>query len=471
MAARFDGRRVMLEEVTRFPNHPVSEGETLRWDITRLVQQVRAGILRAAHLYGRSLVSVGVAGWGVDYGLLDSSGDLLARPYSYRDNRTADTPAQVFSRIDERAWFRKTGVATSPINTIFQLAWAAEHEKPLLERAERALLISDLVSYQLSGEPTTELTIGSTTQMMDIRSRRWLRSDLTEIGIPHHLFRDPVPPGTVTAGADSPIAAAAGLPVSVVAVAGHDTASAFAGSGAASGDAILSSGTWALLGVQSSTAHTDNVALEAGLTNELGADGGVRTLRNLTGFWILQQCMRVWQTSSDDIDFASLASEAEQAPAFSAVIDTNDPRFSSPGDMPEKIDQFCKETQQDIPRNRGEVTRVILESLALQFRRTHRDLEKIVGDRIPGITVVGGGARNQLLNQLTASAAMVPVTVGQPEATSLGNALVQMKASGHISNLTEGQQLIADSYRQQVFTPVADPRWQEAAERMESTKP
>ena len=471
MAAQFDGTRVELEEVVRFPNHPVSDGSSLRWDIARLVDRVQDGIVRAVGSYGRSLVSVGVAGWGVDFGLIDSAGHLLAQPYSYRDSRVAAMPTRIFSRVDEHDWYRMTGVATMQINTLFQLAWAAEHERGLLDRAAQALLISDLVGFHLSGVPVTELTIASTTQMLDIRSHKWLRSELVDIGVPAELFRDPVAPGTIVAGSDSPIATTAGVPISVVAVAGHDTASAFAGSGARDGEAILSSGTWALLGVQGTTPHTGSDAFEAGLTNEIAADGRVRTLRNLTGFWLLQQCLRSWETPQDRLDFSTLVAEAEQAPAFGAVIDTEDPRFASPGDMPEKIKEYCRETQQEVPENRGETTRVILESLALKFRATHRTLERILGSPISGIRVVGGGSRNRLLDELTASATMVPVTAGHPEATSLGNALIQMQASGRISSLEEGLQVLADSYDEHVFMPAVDPRWDEAAQRLESIKP
>ena len=194
----------------------------------------------------------------------------------------------------------------------------------------------------------------------------------------------------------------------------------------------------------------------------------MRTLRNLTGFWILQQCMSFWEKPSPELDFSTLVAEAEQAPAFGPVIDTEDPRFAQPGDMPAKIDAYCRETGQQAPRNRGETTRVILESLALKFRSTHRNLEQIMGGSIRGLRVVGGGSRNRLLNELTASATMVPVTVGHPEATSLGNALIQMQASGHISSWAESRQLLANSYNERIFTPVADPRWDEAAGRLES---
>lgn len=468
MAARFDGARVVLDEVARFENRPVSVNGSLHWDIDRLADEVTSGIAGAARTYGRSIVSVGVAGWGVDYGLVDEAGRVLAHPHCYRDARTSDTPSLVFGRLDEREWFHKTGVATSAINTLFQLAWAAEHEPSLISRAERALLISDLVGHQLSGEPATELTIASTTQMMDIRTHEWLRADLERVGVPQHLLGDPVSSGTVTSGPNSPISREVEVPISVVAVAGHDTASAFIGSGATAGEAILSSGTWALMGVNSDDPHTDDAAHEAGFTNEIGADGRVRTLRNLTGFWILQECARSWRETGHDVDIASLIVEAEEAPAFGAVVDTSDPRFAAPGDMPQRIIEFCEESHQPPPPDRGSMTRVILEGLALQFRRTSQDLERIVGRDIEGIRVVGGGAHNRLLNRFVASATGLPVTVGPSEATSLGIALVQLDTHGEIAGLDEAPHVVANSHRHHTFPPVPDDRWDEAAARLES---
>ena len=425
------------------------------------------GIAQAATTQRGEVVSVAVSGWGVDFGLLDRAGSLLELPYSYRDERTVSTPERVFRRLDELAWYRATGVATMPINTLFQLAWAIDHRPEVFDRATHALLIPDLIAHSLSGEPVTERTIASTTQMLDITDATWRRKDLVGLGIPDEILDDPVPAGTVVAGPGSPIAREIGRPLSVVAAASHDTAAAFVASAAGDDEAVLSCGTWALLGVQGPTAHTGGDAFDAGLTNERCADERIRTLRNLTGLWILQECMRAWSAKSDDLDYATLDAEASEARPFAAVVDTSDSRFTTPGDMVSKIRQFCHDTRQPAPDTRGGLSRTVLEGLALQFRRTLRTLEQVTGTEIAGIRVVGGGIHQRLLNQLTADATGVPVATGQAEATALGNALVQMVAAGELSDLGEAHQLVT-RMATRTYHPVDDPRWEEADHQLEA---
>lgn len=466
-AVHFDGDAITMNLVTRFPNHPIEAHDgSLRWDFPRLVSQVQEGITTAVDMHPDTVVSVAVSGWGVDYGLVDRSGGLVEPPFSYRDGRTSSTPSKFFDSFDEYQWYRTTGVATMPINTLFQLMWAVEHQHETLDRAHHLLLIPDLVSRELSGEAVTERTIASTSQMLDIRSGSWHREELSTLGIPGEILSEPCPSGTVVVGPDSPIGRLTGRGMAVVAAASHDTASAFVGSGAGTGEAVLSSGTWALMGVLGAP-QTSELAFASGISNEYGADGQIRTLRNLTGLWIVQECLRVWREDTQNLDFDTLMAEATAATPFLAVIDTNDPRFAVPDDMPAKIQDYCRLSGQPVPETRGELTRIVLESLAIQFRRTLRTLEQITGDPFRVIRVVGGGTHHDLLNTLTASATGVPVTLGHPEATTLGNALVQMVATGAIDNYAEARELVG-GLSGETYQPTNEGDWEAAEKRLDT---
>ncbi|HJQ44795.1 MAG TPA: rhamnulokinase family protein [Amycolatopsis sp.] len=403
-------RGIELTEVHRFPNRPVRIGDTLYWDILALYQGVLDGLRKAGPVDG-----IGIDTWAVDYGLLDADGALLGNPVHYRDTRTEAVLDDVLAKIPAEALYAETGIQFLPFNTVFQLA--ADSRTRL---AERALMIPDLLSFWLTGIAGTELTNASTTALLDPRTGRWSAEVAHRAGVDLDLFAPLRRPGGHAGTHD-------GIPV--YAVGSHDTASAVVGVPATSECfAYISSGTWSLVGLELAAPVLTRASREANFTNEVGVDGTVRYLRNVTGLWLLQECQRVW----DIPDARWLLAEAATLPRR-AVVDVGDPRFLPPGDMPSRIASVCAETDQPVPGTPSEFTRCILDSLAEAYRRTLDDAVRLSGQPVDVVHVVGGGARNELLCRLTANACGRPVVAGPVEATALGNLLVQARAHGAIS--------------------------------------
>ncbi|GAA4616994.1 rhamnulokinase [Saccharopolyspora hordei] len=407
---------IELTEVHRFPNQPVRTDGRLRWDIAALYRGVLDG-LRAAG----PVSSIGIDSWAVDYGLLDAGGALVANPVHYRDARTDAAIERVLAAIPLPELYANTGIQFLPFNTLFQLA--ADPPPPT---AARALLVPDLIAHWLTGVPGTEETNASTTAMLDPRTRQWSREVADRAGVDVGLFPPLRRPGD-PAGVLRPEIGLGAVPVR--AVGSHDTASAVVGVPAEGEDfAYISSGTWSLVGVELDAPLLSEDARQAGFTNEAGVDGTTRFLRNVTGLWILQECQRVWGCR----DTARLVREAAELPR-GPVVDVDDARFLPPGDMPSRIAGACRETGQPVPGTPAEVTRCVLDSLAEAYRRAIDDAVRITGRRVEVVHVVGGGAQNELLCQLTADACRRPVVAGPVEATALGNVLVQARAHGVVS--------------------------------------
>ncbi|HEV7650369.1 MAG TPA: rhamnulokinase family protein [Actinophytocola sp.] len=400
-----------IEECHRFPNRPVTVRGTLYWDILDLYRGVLEGVRAAGALDG-----IGIDAWGVDYGLLDSSGALLGNPVHYRDARTASASPD---RFGAARLYETTGLQFLPFNTIHQLA-AEPPER--LAAARWLLMIPDLLAYWLTGSAGAELTIASTSQLLDVRSRTWATALAATAGLDPALLPPLRDPGTV-------IGPAAPLDdVPVIAVGAHDTASAVAGVPACGERfAYISCGTWSLVGVELSRPVLTEESRRANFTNELGVDGTVRYLRNVMGLWLLQECLRAWPSASQ----ADLLAQAATLPRR-AVIDTDDPVFLPPGDMPARIADACRRTDQPAPATRAETVRCIVDSLAQAHRRAVESAARLSGTAVDTVHIVGGGARNTLLCQLTADACGLPVVAGPVEATALGNVLVQARALGAV---------------------------------------
>ncbi|NKQ55831.1 rhamnulokinase [Amycolatopsis sp. K13G38] len=424
-------RGIELTEAHRFDNRPVRVGGVLYWDILALYRGVLDGLRKAGPVDG-----IGIDTWGVDYGLLDADGMLLGNPVHYRDTRTEPAIDEVLARIPPERLYAETGIQFLPFNTVFQLA--AESRTRL---AERLLLIPDLLSYWLTGVAGTEVTNASTTALLDPRTRTWSAEVAKRAVVDTNLFPPLRKPGDPAGTYD-------GTPV--YAVGSHDTASAVAGVPATSENfAYISSGTWSLVGLELPEPVLTEESRAANFTNELGVDGTVRYLRNVTGLWLLQECQRVWEIP----DTERLLDEAAALPRRS-VIEANDPRFLPPGDMPGRIAAACAETGQPVPRTPGEFTRCVLDSLAEAYRRTLEDAMRLSGKRVEVVHVVGGGARNELLCQLTADACGLSVIAGPVEATALGNLLVQARAHGAVrGDLAAMRDLLAHSQRPHVYRP------------------
>jgi rhamnulokinase len=456
--------RLDLTEVNRFANEPVRVRGTLHWDILALYRGVLDGL--RAGLTADRLDGVGIDTWAVDYGLLDSTGTLLGNPVHYRDARTDGVMDKVLTDLPAAELYATTGLQLLPFNTIYQLVAAAA--SPQLAAAARLLLIPDLLAYWLTGAEVAEVTNASTTQLLDVRRRAWSPDLMRRIGVDPALF-----PGLVEAGdriGDLQPSTVDGVgpadPVPVIAVGSHDTASAVVGV-PAQGDrfAYISSGTWSLVGVELDQPVLSEDSRRANFTNELGVDRTVRYLRNVMGLWLLQESLRTWRDAGQPADLESLLAQAAAVPAFTAVVDADDAGFLPPGDMPARIARACRNLGQAPPTSTAGTVRCILDSLALAYRRTVRQVQQLSGKDIDVIHIVGGGARNALLCQLTADACGVPVMAGPVEATALGNVLVQARTLGAVGGtLAELRALLRDTQELRRYEPHGDERAWAAAE-------
>jgi rhamnulokinase len=422
-----------LTEVARFANGAVDIAGTLCWDILGLYRGILDGVRAAGE--DRTVRSVGIDSWAVDYGIVDPGGRLLGQPVSHRDPRTSPVAAELVAEIGAAELYRRTGIALHPFNTVFQLALDARQGR--LAGAGRVLLVPDLLNAFLTGVEGTERTNASTTGLVGTDGR-WDADLLARIGVPAALLAPVHDPGT-RVGALRPVVASevgATSVIEVLAVASHDTASAVAGVPAEGPDvAYLSCGTWSLLGLELTHPVVTEEARRAGFTNEAGLDGTVRFLRNVMGLWLHQQSVRTWEHRGIRVDLSSLNAAAAAEAPLASVIDPDDPRFLPPGDMPARIATVCAEQGQAIPVTPAEVTRCILDSLALAYRRSLRRAEELSGRRAEVVHIVGGGVNNRLLCQLTADACARPVVAGPVEAAAMGNGLVQARALGLIADV------------------------------------
>jgi len=459
---RFDGSRLAIEEVHRFPNVPVRVHGTLHWDILRLYGDVLDG-LRAAARDG-AVDSVAVDSWGVDFGLIDRAGRLVQNPVHYRDSRRSAAVDGVYARVAPRELYDRTGIQLLPINTVFELAAMAAESDPVLAAADRLLLIPDLFHYWLCGARTTEYTNATTTQCFDARAGAWATDLLERLDVPVRLLPEVVDPATQLGPVREQETGIAGT--TVVAAATHDTGSAVAGTPLNSErSAFLSVGTWSLVGVESREQVAGDDAYRANLTNEGGLGGTFRVLRNVTGLWLLQECRRTWALAGREHSFEEIVAFARSAPALRSLVDPNDPLFAPPGDMPARIAEYCDHTGQPRPESDGAVVRCIFESLALKHAESVDLLARVTGRQIDELHVVGGGANNPLLCEWTAAAAERPVHCGPAEATLVGNLLVQAIALGELASLDEAREIVRSSFSVDTYEPAATAEWREARER------
>ncbi|AQW48763.1 rhamnulokinase family protein [Streptomyces violaceusniger] len=474
--------RLTLHEAHRFPNQPTRVLGTLHWNILSLYQGVLEGLkAAAAHTAGNGLTSIGIDTWAVDYGLLAADGTLLANPVHYRDARTTGAAEQVAKAVSPQALYAATGIQHLPFNTVYQLISA--QGTPALTAAHRLLLIPDLISYWLTGEPGTELTNASTTQLIDPRTRDWATPVAQALGIDLTLFPPLRHPGDPAGTLRQEVLAETGLttPLPVTAVGSHDTASAVVGVPATTPDfAYIATGTWSLAGLELDAPVLTEASRAANFTNELGVDGTVRYLRNIMGLWMLQECVRAWEaqgstaprgtrgTTAAHTDLTALLQEAAQATPLRSVVDAGDPAFIAPHHMPDRIADACRRTGQPVPRTPAETTRCVLDSLALAHRRAIDDAARLSGRTVRTVHIVGGGVHNALLCQLTADACGLPVIAGPAEAAALGNVLVQARAAGAITGgLPELRALLHSTQPLRQYEPTGDhSAWDRAAARL-----
>ena len=465
MLATLDGKKISLEEIHRFPNGPVKRDGALHWDIEKLFAELKIGLQKAG-TRNLPIASISTDSWGVDYVLYNGEGKMMSPVWHYRDARTARGVENVKARVDWPTIYRETGIQFMALNTIYQLA-AEPRER--LTKATQLLLIGDAFNYFCSGVAKNEESLASTTQLYNPRTKSWSGELLHALGLREEMFAPVVKSGTKLGKLRKELAKESGLPeIEVIASCSHDTGAAVAAVPADGNDwAYLSSGTWSLMGVEWPTPVITERGRDANFTNEIGFGGTVRLLKNIVGLWVVQECRRDWAKQDREYDYATLTKLAAEAKPFVSLINPADARFVSPENMPEKISAFCRETGQSVPADAGAFVRCALESLALFYRVTLRQLEEIIGKKIQRLNIVGGGSQNQLLNQFAANALQIPVIAGPTECTALGNVLVQAIALGHLPSLTAAREIVKNSFEVKTVVPESGQEWGRAFARFE----
>lgn len=458
----YDGEKLRMEEVHRFSNDPVSVNGTLYWDVLRLFHEIQQGLLKAKQAGGFD--SVGVDTWGVDFGLLDKNGYLLENPVHYRDFRTQGKIEESFKLLPKEEFYNETGIQFMELNTVFQLFSLVMNRPELLERAETLLFMPDLFNFMLTGEKSTEYTIASTSQMINVHTREWSDDVLNKLNIPKRILTPIVEPGTVIGKISPELCETLGIePADVISVAGHDTQSAAAAVPTQEDDFLfISCGTWSLFGTELEKPIVNKNSYELNVTNEGGLNGKTTFLKNIIGLWLIQESRRQWQREGKDYSYADLEKLALEAEPFKCFIDPDDPLFVAPGNLPERVRKFCRETNQYVPETVGEIMRCIYESLALKYRFAFSQISDCTNKKYDVIHIVGGGAKDTLLCKMTASSCNVKVTAGPIEATVLGNLAVQLISTGAISDLKQARKMIAESENIKTFLPENVSEWDSA---------
>ncbi|WP_062352843.1 rhamnulokinase [Herbidospora yilanensis] len=461
ISARVDENRLEITGIHRFPNRPVRVAGTLHWDVLGLHGDVLDGLRR---IDAARLDSLGIDSWAVDYGLLDRDGRLIGNPVHYRDERTAPVIDQVHERVSPRRLYQVNGLQHLPFNTLYQLA-----AETFLERAGTLLLIPDLISFWLTGERGAEQTNASTTGLYDVRGGTWSDELIEALSLPRGVFPALRAPGAPAGRLLPDVGVFSGAPVTTVA--SHDTASAIAAVPATGPNfAYISCGTWSLAGVETSAPILTEAGRAANFTNETGVDGTIRYLRNVMGLWLLSESLRAWGVAPAEL--GGLIERAAELPALRSVVDPNDPAFLPPGDMPSRIARRCADTGQPVPETKAETVRCVLDSLALGHRQAIRQALALSGQQADVIHIVGGGAQNALLCQLTADATGIPVVAGPVEATALGNIGVQARSLGLIPSLSALRSLVAATQPLHHYRPRGSAvAWREAADRLSTSMP
>ena len=453
---------LLLEEVRRFHYPPREHDGYLRWDFARILNEIKSGLCSAgerARQLGQCVRSIGVASWGVDYGFIDARGKLLEDPICYRDSHTQGVMDEVFARITKQELFTRTGLQLMSFNTLFQLyAHAAEG---IPREAHRLLLIPDLVNLSLTGRAVTEYTNATTTQMINAASRAWDTEILNRLDLPVKLMPEVISAGDVV----GPLCLTGLEDAKVLAPATHDTGSAVVGTPLEEGWAFISSGTWSLVGVERDSVLINSEVFAHNFTNEGGAFGTIRFLKNVMGLWILESCRSEWREREVDADYEKLLARVGEIDGYPALIFPDDERFFKPASMLDAVAEHLAENNQSVPDDPVTMTKIILDSLAFRYASVLKTIESLTGQRISGVQIVGGGSRNDYLNQMTANATNLPVVAGPVEATVIGNVLVQAIAAGRFSSLAEGRRYVASKIKARRFTPYVSEELLEAKNR------
>ena len=468
MLGGFDGSRLTVEEVHRFDSRPVRLPDGLHTDVLHIFSEVKAGLAAGAARATREIAGVAVDTWGVDFALVDARGGLLGTPYHYRDIIAEKVDESAFRGITRERLYERTGVAFTPINTIYQLLRMRLRGDAALDAADALLMMPDLFTYWLTGRRLNEYTIATTSQCCDPAGPRWALELLRDLGLPTRIFGAIQLPGTIAGDLFQTVADETAIGrVPVVAAGGHDTALAVAAVPARSERfAFLSSGTWSLFGTELPAPCINERGRAAGFTNEGGVGGTTRFLRNLCGLWIVQECRRAWIQGGRADSYDDLTRQAAAAPAWRSLIDVGDAEFAEPGDMPLRIQEYCRRTAQAVPQSKGAIVRCALDSLALKYRAVVAEIEDLLGRPLAPLHIVGGGSRNTLLCQLAANATGREVHAGPVEATAAGSIIMQAIATGDLGSVADGREVIRRSFDVSTYEPQPDAALDEAYARL-----
>ena len=468
MAGIYDGDRIDLREIDRFPSTGKRVAGSAHWDVRQIFDHLLDGLTRARERFGSRIKGIGVDSWGVDYALLDKSCELLEDPFQYRDTRLDGIEDRVHKMVSRETLYRETGIQFIPINTIYQLHADRESGSGRLENAHHLVFIPDLFNYWLCGELIQERTIASTSQLLNPRTGVWSEALVEAMGFPKRLFGEITEPATRIGPLLPEVQARTGLgAVPVFAVAGHDTGSAVAGAPLRPEEpAFLSSGTWSIMGMELPYPLISPAAREASFSNEAGVEGTTRFLKNICGMWLVEQLREEWLAQGKELTYDQLEGLGMEAEPFRSLIDPDHISFNLPGPMAQRIRDYCARQGQPVPDTPHRLSRTVFDSLACKYRLVFEGLSCFAPKPLTALRVVGGGSKNHILNQWTADALDCRVNAGPVEAASLGNVLLQMLGSGAIASLEKGRDLVEKSFPSRVYHPDKPSDWQEPAERL-----
>lgn len=468
MLGQWDGSVLHMEEIHRFSNDTVMVQGTMYWDALRLFFEIKQSITKAVQAGGFD--SIGIDTWGVDFGLIGKNGQLLGNPVHYRDKRTLGIPEEVFKTISKEDLYAKTGTQCIHFNTIYQLYYLAHHEPELLAQTDRILMMPDLFAYFLTGMMRSEVTEVSTSNLMNPYRREWDLDLCQLLGIPSRILPSMIRAGEIYGMLSDDICEELGCPkVPVVAVATHDTASAVVSAPAQEKDFVyISCGTWSLFGTELESPFITPETAAADYTNEGGYHGTTRFLKNIMGLWLIQESRRQWIREGDPVTYAQLEKEALAAAPFQCFIDCDAPEFEPSGNLPARVQEYCRKTGQYVPQTRGEIMRCIYESLAMKYRYTFKTLQSLTGKQYHSIHMLGGGIKDTLLCGMTADATGAQVIAGPAEATVMGNIMVQLMALGQVSGLKEAREAVRRSTDLKIYTPQDMASWEQHYDRYRS---
>jgi sugar (pentulose or hexulose) kinase len=462
MLGTISDQEVQLEEVYRFNNAPTKEDKTLRWDFNAFFSEIKKGISEAIKKSNGHIDSIGVDSWGVDYGLIGENGILVENPYHYRDSRTDDILEKAFALMDKKNIYEHTGIQFMQINSVYQLLATRISNPEILSRTKTLLFMADLVSYYLCGRACAEYTLASTSGLMDMRTGQWSEEVFENLSLPIEIMPKVVRSGTVLGKLKKELCEELGCePIDVIAVGSHDTADAVAAVPAKKEKwAYLSSGTWSLMGIEVPKAVVNDMTFEHQFTNEGSVEGSILLLKNIMGLWVLQECRRDWEKQGEKLSYAQMTHLAEKAEPFAAYIDPDHTGFLSPGDMPNRINEYLTGMSVAPITDKGLMIRAILESLAIKYSAVTQAIEQITQESIETLHIVGGGIKNELLCQFTANATGKKVITGPIEAAAAGNILMQARAKGQLDSPGSAREIVRNSFKLKEYLPQYTELWE-----------